>query len=330
MAPVAEGVFAQWQPQYAALGLSTFPVKGKLPAVRGYLRLNAQASAALVVRFADCPGLGLALQPAGLTVLDVDTPDEHVLADALSRHGPTPFVVRSGSGHFQAWYRHGGEGRSIRPDPYRPIDILGNGFVVAPPSRGTHGPYRIIEGTLEDLADLPVLQNAPVARTTPSDTAGVGRRNDALWRHCMQAAHHCDDFATLLDVAQTQNEGVCPPLEDAEVVKTARSAWGYTVRGENWLGRGKRLVTTFDEIDGLLRTHPDAFILLTILRRHHDETAEFVVANAMAAAMPGGGWTRKRIAAARGYLEASGLLEEVRRSSHRHGPAIYRLKRGQN
>jgi len=69
----------------------------------------------------------------------VDTPDERVLADALGRHGPTPLVIRSGSGNWQAWYRNGGEPRRVRPWADKPIDILGDGFTVAPPSRGVQG-----------------------------------------------------------------------------------------------------------------------------------------------------------------------------------------------
>jgi hypothetical protein len=144
----------------------------------------------------------------------------------------------------------------------------------------------------------------------------------------MQAAHHCDDLAALLDVARTQNEAFFPPLGDAEVVKTALSAWGYTERGENRFGRGKRLVTTFDAIDGLLHQHPDAFILLTILRRHHDETARFVVANAMAATMPGGGWSIRRFVAARKDLINTGEIVQLRPALKMVGPALYRFRVG--
>jgi hypothetical protein len=76
-----------------------------------------------------------------LTVLDVDTQDERVLADAVDRHGKTPIVIRSGSGNFQAWYRHGGERRLIRPRHNVPIDILDAGPVVAPPSKVAKGQY---------------------------------------------------------------------------------------------------------------------------------------------------------------------------------------------
>lgn len=310
--------FAEWQPKYAAFGISTFPVNGKTPAVRGYLRVGPAASRALAARHGEATAFGLALRPAGITVLDVDTPDERLLADALNHHGMTPFVVRSGSGNFQAWYRRQNEGRRIRPDPAVPIDILGKGFVVAPPSAGARGSYRILEGTLADLAHLPVLRNAPQPATPARAGKGPGARNDTLWRRCMEEARHCDDFDALLDVARTHNAAFCPPLPDAEVVKTARSAWGYTERGENRFGQGRRIMTTHEEVDGLMHDHPDAYLLLMLLRRHHGGRT-FVVANAMAETMPGGGWSSRRFAAARRCLEEAQL---TRRCGRRAGIAV--------
>ena len=97
---------------------------------------------ALARRFPDCDAFGFRVGArANITVLDIDTPDERVLADALDKHGNTPVVVRSGGGKFQAWYSHNGERRSIRPDRSRPIDILGDGYVVAPPSHGVVAQY---------------------------------------------------------------------------------------------------------------------------------------------------------------------------------------------
>src|SRR5262245_35374768 len=108
---MAEGIFATWQPQYAERSLPTFPVGAeKKPAIRRYDRIGAAASRQLAIRFPAVDAFGLMLGRRNkITVLDIDTPDERVLADALARHGNTPFVVRSGSGNWQAWYRHNGE-----------------------------------------------------------------------------------------------------------------------------------------------------------------------------------------------------------------------------
>ena len=120
-------------------------------------------------------------------MLDVDTPDERVLADAMSRCGRSPFVVRSGSGNWQAWYRNSGEGRQIRPDAAVPIDVLGAGYVVAPPSKAANGAYTIVEGTLDDLPTLPsmgksVWSNLTTYNCTPSPPP-LGH-----WRACPRAS----------------------------------------------------------------------------------------------------------------------------------------------
>lgn len=161
-------VFAEWQPRYAEHNVATFPVTAsKVPAVKGYLKVGLNASEQLAMKFPDNDAFGLACRRNRITVLDVDTPDERVLADGLARHGPTPFIVRSGSGNFQAWYRHNGEKRRVRPEPDKPIDILGDGFVVCPPSKGSKGQYQIIQGSLDDLDRLPKMR-AGVSEMSPS------------------------------------------------------------------------------------------------------------------------------------------------------------------
>ena len=116
-------------------------------------------------------------------------------SDALNRHGPTPVIVRSGSGNYQAWYRHKGERRSIRPWPGLPIDLLGGGYVVAPPSISTKGQYQFLQGSLDDLHRLPVLRNADVVK--PVKGAKDGERGEQLFRHCMKNARHVDSFDDL-------------------------------------------------------------------------------------------------------------------------------------
>jgi hypothetical protein len=141
--------FVIWQHVYADYGIPTFPVdvdeQTKKPMVRGWTKVGPYLSAqwGQVSPFAPAVGLLLgskqrdaeALPPAsGIAELDVDTPDERVLADALDRHGHTPIIIRTASTKHKLWYRHNGEGRRIRPWPDLPIDVLGAGFTVAPPS----------------------------------------------------------------------------------------------------------------------------------------------------------------------------------------------------
>src|SRR5262249_22503275 len=152
------GVFAEWQPVYAEHNSPTFPCRpDKRPAVTNYGRFGLPASKQIATS-SEANAFGFMCgKRSGVTVLDVDTTDERVLADAVDRHGRTRIIARSGSGHFQAWYRHAGERRLIRPRRDVPIDILGGGFVIAPPSRVASGSYQFIQGSLDDLESLPTL-----------------------------------------------------------------------------------------------------------------------------------------------------------------------------
>jgi hypothetical protein len=292
------GQFAESQSVYAAHGIPIFPVliESKKPAVANYQRIGLPASRRLATqpRFRDAPAFGFALgKRNGITVLDSDSTDENVFADALSRHGETPFKVRSGSGHFQAWYRHGGERRHIRPNPALPVDILGAGYVVAPPSQGRAAQYTIISGSLDDLDRLPTLQNfvASLAVDAISGEIGpiaIGRRNKSLWEHCMRHARACDDFAALLDVAETFNtQSLIPSLAGDEVEKTARSAWDKTEAGANWFG-ARSLTPSGAFPPAKLSCDPYLFTLLTWLRDHDGPGRSLMIADALADVL---GWS---------------------------------------
>lgn len=320
------GLFAEWQPSYAECGISTFPVCGKRPSVKGYLKLDVPASRELASRYGNADAFGFALKRSKIVVVDIDSPDERILCEALDHYGQTPILVRSGSGNYHAWYRRRDEGRRIRPDRSRPIDILGDGYVLAPPSTGGRNPYQMIQGTLDDVARLPFLQEVPGISKAAGATIGRGSRNKTLFHDCMEQGRYCDDLDAMLDVAHTVNAGFVPPLDVAEVLKTARSAWGYTERGDNWFGR-RSVVSSHEEIDALLYSHPDAYILLTILRRHNWGRGSFYVANEMAGYMPGGGWARKKLAGARTRLAELEKIFLVRRGSKSGSPALYSFRR---
>lgn len=325
--------FADWQPRYAEHGVATFPVTmaggEKRPAVKGYLKLGADVSRQLVMRFPDADALGFALgSRSRVTVLDVDSPDERVLADALGRHGDTPIIVRSGSGNFQGWFRHNGEGRKIRPFAKEPIDILGGGFVVAPPSRASRGRYEFITGGLDDLDSLPVLAGLPSDIVLPAADLprhGVksdeGRRNDGLWRYCMQQACGCGTLDELLLRARKRNEDIMPPLSDAEVHKIASSAWKYESEGRNFIGGGASAILRHQVIDRLAASDPHAFALYVLLQRHHWDRDDFAIANSFAATL---GWHVDRLRGARSAL----IKESVIRCIHeggkgRNDPPLY-------
>jgi len=319
----SSNAFSDWQPEYAAHGIATFPVEvnpdRKKPMVSNYGRFGLPASAGIAKKYPDATAIGFMVgRRTGLSIVDVDTPDERVLVEALDRHGPTPIIVRSGSGNHQAWYRHNDEKRLIRPESDRPIDILGAGFVVAPPSRGIKGDYQFIQGGLDDIDRLPVMRNVapPIAPTSQytavqPEVVVEGNRNNQLWRFCMKQAHCCDDFETLLDVARTANEGYLSPMPDAEVVKTAKSAWGCTERGDNRVGQ---IGAWFKKPQAQsLARDPYLFALIGWLKAENGPASEFWITNGFAAAHLG--WPLDKLQKARNRAIEDGWIELIHPAS---------------
>jgi hypothetical protein len=118
-----------------------------------------------------------------------------------------------------------------------------------------------------------------------------------------------------------------PPLPDDVITATANSAWRYEQEGRNLVGRGRSVLMPHLVIDELIGENQDAFVLFSLLQRHH-WGRNFVLANAMADSL---GWTRKRFAAARTLLEGLDLIQLVAPANFR-SPAVYRLgaRGGQN
>jgi hypothetical protein len=317
-AAAAQGVFAAWQPRYASHNIPTFPVEfregSKKPAVSGYLRLGLPYSAQLALKFAANDAFGFGLRRAGIAVLDVDTADERVRDDAFARHGQPAIVVRSISGHWQGWYRHNGEQRRVKPWPDRPIDILGHGYVCAPPSRGPAGRYEFIQGGLDDLDRLTVLRNLDLDECI--ERIPEGKRDNWLFRRLLREVKACDDFETVLDVARTMNMSCIPKLPDAQVVAKAKQAWTYEVEGCNWVGRKARASTDRDEILALSHS-PTAAMLLSLLRVSHPKPdAGFAIDQVATAKLLG--WSRGTLRTSIEVLLRSGRLERV----HRGGRAV--------
>ncbi|MFW7355595.1 MAG: bifunctional DNA primase/polymerase [Brucella sp.] len=332
------GVFADWQPQYAARGIATFPVRDKRPAVKGYLKIGNKTSEQFALKFANDDAFGLACKRSKIVVLDCDTPDERIFADALGRHGKTPFIVRSGSGNWQAWYRHNGEARRVRPDPALPIDILGDGFVVAPPSMGSKGQYQLVEGSLDDLSDLPKMSVSisdpnkkhntplPFSPSPPlsSESSGKsdGKRNNDLWRDCMKMVRGCRRIEELMEKAMQRNQGFCEPLPAEEVLRIVASAWGYESEGKNWFGHGARVIVDHAIVDSLAASNPRAFALLSLLMRHH-WGREFYLTKAYASTI---GWAVNTMREARDALLERGLIECVHQGGRGpNDPPVYRF-----
>lgn len=268
---------------------------------------------------------------SGVTVIDIDSPDERLVSEAIARHGETPLVVQTQSGGHHLYYRHDDEHRAMRPWNDRPIDQLGaGGFVVAPPSRGKKGTYRIVRGQLDDLIELPVMQNPFVGNAVPDLVLDEGfnkihvrgTRNNTLFRAVMRDAHYCDKLSDVLDVAKTINEGTfTEPLSDIEVGRLAASVWKYTSEGRNRIGQHGAWFTQ-KQIATLI-TVPHLMALIGwLMGQNRPDSAGFLVADAMRDRyMPT--WSREKFREVRSMAVRTGWL--VRTRAPRQGyAAIYR------
>jgi bifunctional DNA primase/polymerase-like protein len=321
--------FAAFQPQYAEVGIATFPFSAsgerKRPLIRGYGRVGLPGSATLALKFGDADGLAcVAGRRSKLTIIDIDArgPEgERLLADVQREHGASPFIVRTGSGGFHVYYRHSDEPRKIRLDPTRPVDLLGGGPIVPSPSQGARNRYEIIQGTLADLAALTPMRMREIEAggTAPSSVdlrhVSIGQRDAHLWPIIAKLARQAETLDALLIEASALNATLQTPLPDHQIVSTCRYWWRKTEQGENFIGSGGGLVVIpHARIDDLMMNDPDGFLLLTFLQRMH-WGREFVLANETSTIMPEGGWTRKRFAAARERLIEAGYLIIVRQTN---------------
>jgi hypothetical protein len=318
------GVFAANQPVYAERGIATFPLRdNKVPAVANYQKVGLPASGRLADRFRSANGIGFMTNArTRISIVDVDTTDARVLADAMSRHGSTPAVVRTASGKFHALYRFNGEYRKIRPFGDLPIDLLGiGGFVVAQPSRFEKGTYSFIQGSLDDFDRLPTMRGLEPAMYRPRETALArplavgdtsenepgpteGARNQTLWRFCMrQLATIYRDIDAIIDMARARNATYRVPLPDEEVVKAAASAWGYTASGNNrFRQHGSYLPTA--TVRELVRD-PYFLALINWLQAENAPDSTFWVADGLADHL---GWSRRQFADARRQAVETGWI----------------------
>jgi Bifunctional DNA primase/polymerase, N-terminal len=162
------GVFAEWQPRYAEHRVATFPVENKIPRIRHWTKVGLKGSAQLAMKFADADAFGFQCGKANrITLIDIDSRDEGVVREAIKLFGQSPILWRTGSGNHAMPFRYNGEARRVRALPGLPIDALGGGFAVAPPSMGSTGRYEFLQGGLADLDRLPVARSINIEQAKP-------------------------------------------------------------------------------------------------------------------------------------------------------------------
>src|SRR4051794_6711420 len=76
--------FAEWQPQYAAHGIATFPVEliddDKKPMTKGWQRVGARGSEQLAIKFPHATMLGFVCGRRNrICIVDMDSTDESIL-----------------------------------------------------------------------------------------------------------------------------------------------------------------------------------------------------------------------------------------------------------
>jgi Primase C terminal 1 (PriCT-1) len=322
------GVFAEWQPRYAQHRVATFPVQiignDKKPCTKGYLKTGLRGSAQLALKFAEARSFGFACGPRNrLTIVDMDDTDPAIIGEGEHLFGCSPLLWRTGGGKFAMPFRHNGEDRRIRPIRSLPIDLLGGGFAVAPPSAGATMAYEIIRGTLADLDRLPVARIPDeIAKLMPAgDRIGLipkGERNNELFKHCRVIVDHCDTIDQLIDAATTwADDRLAAPLSAPEIIKTCNSVWQYR-------GGRKRIMNQIVEAPeyGALVANVGALALFAYLSAENGPGAEFMIADGLSKAR---GWPRRFVPAARETLLDLGLVELIR-AAGKNAPALYRWK----
>jgi hypothetical protein len=325
------GIFAKWQPEYAARGIATFPLRSddrKRPAVGNYTLMGLPASRQLVMKWGDAEGLAcMAGARNKITVVDIDArgaEGERLLADVQSEIGAARLIIRTGGGGFHAYYRHNGEGRKIRLDPRRPIDLLGGGQVVLPPSRGSKDRYQIIQGGLDDLASLTKIRTNPAqsGQQLPDDTvnklpdkkpdfadmqANSGRNNALFDALCQEARRLPPTLDAFVSRARELNQSFGEPMLDSRVINTAKSVFSYVETGQLRTGEHGAWFKK-DQAQQLARD-PYLLALLTWLKAQNGPDSEFWIANGLAAAHLG--WSVPQLRQARKRAEEGGWIEMI-------------------
>jgi hypothetical protein len=331
-------IFATNAPEYADAGLPVFPVKTQLkkPAIRGWqdTTTSKTRSWASNERLGAEEGLGLLMgDRSRITEIDVDAVGEGWLGIAVEQFGETPIVIRTASGKAKLWYRYNGEGRHIRPFEAQPIDVLGKGFTIAPPSwrEDLSASYRFETGSIADTEKLPAIRASVRADVSciVGSVVNQGQRNNTLWRYCMAQARHCDDLESLIDVAATWTSAFPDPLTLKEVEKCARSAWRYETQGRNFVGLRKPQIIEGHVIMDTLLDQPEAFTLYQLFLRWHSNRRLFAISPRAMSESGSPPWPRGKIERARDVLLERGFIEEVLApNAKRRTAGRYRLVRG--
>jgi len=195
--------FRQGAPDWIQHNIAVFPMDPvqKKPLVYRPDRFTVDAARRVLEREQrkPRPNINLAFAPgprAGVTVIDVDSPNLQWFDRAIKRYGETPLMWRTPSGGVHLAYRYSGEKRRVRVIVDEPIDRLAGGICAAPPSRRETGSYHFIAGNLDDWTRLPKIReemSKEPGQPAPSSFRPVdGTRNDRLFKAMLRVALRVD------------------------------------------------------------------------------------------------------------------------------------------
>lgn len=221
----------------ARRGLHVFPMvpRTKRPAIAGGHHSSSADEATVADWWRKNPegNIGINLDASGVVVVDIDDfgaidqwPHE-LRAIAESHDGPC-VMSRAGKAHF--WFRASADRIGRRVRIYPGVDILGRGYIVAPPSihPDTGEPYRWVNDLEHELPELPeVLTLACLAAPAEEEREpvtfggladGEGRNEQAARIIGHGIARHLEPDAVWL-LAKGWNTTNRPPLADSELRK---------------------------------------------------------------------------------------------------------------
>lgn len=244
--------------QHAQWGIHVFPLRpgGKEPLLGGRGHLDASSDPIEVARARaghPAANIGWAVSPSGLLVVDVDALGDEgaaALAEFTSAHGdgalPDTLQQRTASGKRHLIYR-APEGieiaRKIRVDGL-PIDLLGDGYIVAPGSRINGSAYELVT-PVKNVAEAPpalvelcrrdarARRNGGAPKPAPGERIPVGTRDEALFREGCKLARGGLRDERLEAALQGINRALCdPPCPEGDVAEKARNAQRAVERQE--------------------------------------------------------------------------------------------------
>lgn len=241
---------------YAGLGWHVFPCvpDDKRPCIAAW-QINATTDPTRIAAWwAQWPmaNIGIATDPSGLVVYDVDVAGgkRGAISHAAIAHDLTPTlraITRSGGEHWYYRPPHGAvnlrrigivpAGVEVPAGMSSGLDLIANGYVLAPPSIVGGRPYVWDNASEASIAELPELL-VDAARRPPPRTASAlpdgeiiaGERNNTLYKlACKYRGAGLSHEETLTALAAVNASRVRPPLAQDELELIAASA---TARAE--------------------------------------------------------------------------------------------------